>query len=62
MATEDDDVGAGQNRLEDMRSEFRDAQQRRLVKRGIALWNQSAASHAAGLNPIGPATADEESE
>ena len=38
-------TGDRQARLDQMIDEFRAAQQRRLVKRGMALWNRTEAAH-----------------
>lgn len=42
-----DDVAQQQARLEKMLAEFQAAQRRRLVKQGIALWNETEAASAA---------------
>ena len=44
MAIERGDIDERQARLDVIVSEFRAAQQRRLVKQGIALWNRSDAA------------------
>jgi hypothetical protein len=45
MALQQDDIAARQARLETMIAEFRAAQQRRLVKQGMALWNRTEAAY-----------------
>ena len=44
MAIDRDDSDERQARIDAMLEEFRAAQQRRLVKRGIALWNRAEAA------------------
>jgi hypothetical protein len=46
MAIEQNDIDALQARIDAMIAEFRAAQQRRLVKRGIALWHRTEAQQA----------------
>ena len=45
MAIDRNDSEERQARLDKMIEEFRAAQQRRLVKAGIALWNHTEAAH-----------------
>lgn len=40
-------VAEGQRRVDNMLAEFRAAQQRRLVKQGVALWNDAEAAYRA---------------
>ena len=47
MAIDRHDSEERQARLDLMITEFRAAQQRRLVKRGIALWSRAEAAHLA---------------
>ena len=47
MAIDRDDRDEREARLNALIEEFRVAQQRRLVKRGIALWNRAEAAHQA---------------
>jgi hypothetical protein len=52
MTTERNDPDERQARLDAMLEEFRAAQQRRLVKLGIALWSKRAAAEQALLPPV----------
>jgi hypothetical protein len=56
MKHDDDSTEARQARLEFMLQEFRAAQQRRLVKEGIASQNRSVARMALGEKPPAPET------
>lgn len=47
MAIDRNDRDEREARLNALIEEFRAAQQRRLVKRGIALWNRAEAAHQA---------------
>jgi hypothetical protein len=47
MAIDRNDTDERQARLDAMIEEFRAAQQRRLVKQGIVLWNRAAAAQQA---------------
>lgn len=47
MAIDRNDRDEREARLNALIEEFRAAQQRRLVKRGIALWNRTEAAHQA---------------
>jgi hypothetical protein len=47
MAVNRNDTDERQARVDAMIDEFRAAQQRRLVKRGIDLWNRAEAAHQA---------------
>jgi hypothetical protein len=49
MAIERDDEGERQARISMMIREFRTAQQRRLVQRGIGLWKRAEAAQLAML-------------
>ena len=51
MANDDDATSQRRAHLERMLEEFRAAQKRRLVKKGIALWNRTAAQMALGNEP-----------
>ena len=42
MGIDRDDRSERQERIERMMNEFREAERRRLVKRGIELWNRTA--------------------
>jgi hypothetical protein len=54
-----DDAAQEQARLEKMLAEFQAAQRRRLVKQGIALWNETdAASAALTKTPLPPTKAN----
>jgi hypothetical protein len=54
MATERDDAAERLARLEKMIEEFRAARARRLVKRGIALWNRTVAEGEVAITPEPP--------
>jgi hypothetical protein len=56
MNPDDDWTDARQARLEFMLEEFRAAEQRRLVKQGIALWNRTVAQAALAEKPPVPET------
>jgi hypothetical protein len=56
MNPDDDSTDARQARLECMLEEFRAAQQRRLVKQGIAVWNRTVAQAALAEKPPTPET------
>ena len=47
------DMAERQARREKMLAEFRAAQQRRLVKQGMALWNQTEAAYMAATLRLG---------
>jgi hypothetical protein len=49
MAIERDNAGERQARVDRMVNEFRSAQHRRLVERGIALWKQAEATQSKQL-------------
>lgn len=57
MAIDRNDSAARQARLDAMIEEFRAAQQRRLVKRGIVLWNRAEAAQQA-MACVAPAPPD----
>jgi hypothetical protein len=52
MALEQNDLEERQVRLDAMIAEFRAAQQRRLVRVGKALWNQTERQLAAGISEL----------
>ena len=51
MAIDRNDPGERQRRINAMLEEFRAAQQRRLVKRGVSFWNRIEAAHQATMLP-----------
>jgi hypothetical protein len=55
MPIDRNDTEARQARLDKMIEEFRAAQQRRLVKAGIVLWNRTEAAHQAAMACVEPA-------
>jgi hypothetical protein len=57
MAIDRNDSDERQARLDKMIEEFRAAQQRRLVKTGILLWNRTEAAHQA-MTCLEPAPPD----
>ena len=54
MVNDDETRDERQARLDFMVEEFRAAQQRRIVKRGIALWNRTVAQAALAEKPPAP--------
>jgi hypothetical protein len=54
MDNDDNTTDQRQARLESRLEEFRAAQHRRLVARGIALWNRTAAQAALADKPAAP--------
>jgi hypothetical protein len=54
MALPHDTSAARQARLEKMLEDLRAAEQRRLVKQGIALWNQTEAADLAARTQAAP--------
>lgn len=58
MAIDRNHSEARQARLDAMIEEFHAAQQRRLVKRGIVLWNRAEAAHQA-MACVAPAPPDQ---
>ena len=55
MATDKDDADERQARIDLMIAEFRTAQHRRLLKRGIGLWKRTEAAERAKVHrPPGP--------
>lgn len=52
MAIDRNDIEERQARLDAMIEEFRAAQQRRLVKAGIARWNRTEAARQACVKPV----------
>src|SRR5687768_16003251 len=54
MAVEEHDMAERQARLEKMLAEFRAAQQRRLVRQGMALWNKTEAAYMVAHAQTGP--------